>query len=95
MQLLEKKIEKKVCDYAKSKGFLVFKFKGVRGVPDRIFMKSGTVFFIEFKTQNGRLSPLQHKVIRDLKTQDIDAHVIYDAQSGFRLINNYYKKIGK
>jgi hypothetical protein len=38
---LEKVIEKKVCDYAKSKGFVVYKFASFNnaGVPDRIMIR--------------------------------------------------------
>ena len=37
--MLEKDIEKAVCDYAKSKGVLTYKFSSPNhvGVPDRIF----------------------------------------------------------
>lgn len=50
--MLEKQIEKKVCDYAKEKGLLVYKFASPAraAVPDRMFITpKGKVFFIEFK----------------------------------------------
>jgi Holliday junction resolvase-like predicted endonuclease len=59
---LEKVIEKKVCDYAKSKGFVVYKFASFNnaGVPDRIMItKKGTVLFVEFKRKGRKLTPLQ------------------------------------
>ena len=47
----ESYIEKRVCKYAKDKGWLVYKFQSPaqRGVPDRIFLKQGKILFIEFK----------------------------------------------
>ena len=50
--MLEKQIEQKVCDYAKDRGLLVYKFTSPAraAVPDRMFVvPSGKVFFIEFK----------------------------------------------
>lgn len=59
--MLEKVIEKKVKDYARKKGWLVYKFvsPGHRSVPDDIFMKDGYMFFIEFKQAGKRLTPKQ------------------------------------
>lgn len=53
---LEKEIEKKVCDYAKASGMLVYKFTSParRSVPDRLFIPEGkSAFFIEFKREGG------------------------------------------
>ena len=50
--MLEKEIEQKVCEYAKSKGLWPEKFKtpAKRAAPDRIISGfPGTVFFVEFK----------------------------------------------
>lgn len=68
--LKESTIEKKVCAYATSKGWLNFKFQSPtnRGVPDRIFMKNNITFFIEFKTLGKKPSAIQeviHKKIRE------------------------------
>lgn len=66
--MLEKTIEKKVCDYAKKQGCLVYKFVSPahRGVPDRMFITpKGRVFFIEFKAPGKRPTPLQtHELIK-------------------------------
>lgn len=69
--MLEKDIEKKVCDYAKKLGFYVRKFTSPaqRAVPDRLFINPhGVVFFIEFKQKGKKPTPLQeheHKQIRE------------------------------
>ena len=57
----ESTIEKVVSNYAKSKGWLSFKFVSPsnRGVPDRIFLKRGKIIFIEFKATGKKLTKLQ------------------------------------
>ena len=54
----ESDIEKKVSIYAKKLGFTTYKFTSPssRGVPDRIYIKNGITFFIEFKAQGCQLS---------------------------------------
>jgi hypothetical protein len=50
--MIEKDIEKKICDYVTSVGGKAIKFedKSMRGAPDRIvLLPSGKVLFIEFK----------------------------------------------
>lgn len=48
---LEKTVEAKAVAYAKSRGWWTSKFvaPGLRGVPDRIFIRQGRTLFIEFK----------------------------------------------
>ncbi len=51
---LEKEIEKKICDYAKSKGCYVRKFVSPnnRSVPDRLIIApGGAVLFLEIKRE--------------------------------------------
>ena len=49
----ERSLEDRVCDWAKSRGILAFKFEvsGQRGWPDRIFIYKGRCAFIEFKAK--------------------------------------------
>lgn len=51
--LLERKLEERVCAWAKEQGILAFKFEvsGQRGWPDRIFIYKGRCAFIEFKAK--------------------------------------------
>lgn len=48
---LEKEVEQKWCDVARKKGWIAYKFSspGNSSVPDRLFIRQSTVFFIEFK----------------------------------------------
>lgn len=62
----EAKIEKAVCDYAKSKGCLVYKFSSPnhRGVPDRLFITpKGLTVFMEFKAPGKTPTKLQLREI--------------------------------
>ena len=58
-------LERKCCKWAKDNGWLVYKFvsPNQRGVPDRVFIKSGRVVFVEFKAPGEQLRPLQEKTI--------------------------------
>jgi len=92
--MLESYIEKKVSDYAKSLNFITFKFSSPsnRGVPDRIFIKEGKIFFIEFKRPKGHLRKLQKYTIQKLINEKVDVYVIDDVEQGKKLIDNFYKK---
>ena len=78
--MIESFIEKKVCAYAKSLGWLHYKFKSMsnKAVPDRIFIKGGVVLFVEFKAQGKRPSKLQLKVHEQFREQGMNVCVIDD-----------------
>ena len=83
--MLEKQIEKAVCDYAKSKGVLCYKFvsPGHAGVPDRMFITpTGKVFFIEFKRMGGKATPLQMREVKRLQSHDVDVAIVDDVTEG-------------
>ena len=66
---LEKDVEQKWCKTAKAHGWKAYKFSspGNSSVPDRMFVRNGFVFFIEFKRPGGKPTPNQleeHKVMR-------------------------------
>ena len=89
--MLEKEIEKKVCSYAKSRGWLNYKFvsPSCRGVPDRIFIKKGRVFFIEFKSGKNNCTPLQLSRIQELTSHNMDVFIVNTIGLGKSLIDNY------
>lgn len=67
---LEKEVEKKWCDVAKRFGWKAYKFSspGNSSVPDRMFIRNGFVFFIEFKRPGKTATENQleeHKVLRE------------------------------
>lgn len=87
--MLEKHLEKKIVNKAKQLGFLTHKFKSPsnRGVPDRIFIsKTGKVFFIEFKSENGKLRKLQEVKIKDLRKYKQDVFVVNDEKVGLDIL---------
>ncbi len=89
--MLEKVIEKTVVAYAKSKGWLAYKFTSpcCRGVPDRLCIgPDGEFFFIEFKRKGHFLTPLQKNNIKALEDHNVKVYVIDDIEKGKRLIEN-------
>jgi len=70
MGIRENKVETYFKDQIKSIGGMTRKWvsPGVDGVPDQIVIIEPSIFFVEVKTFNGRLSPAQkreHKRLRD------------------------------
>lgn len=87
--MLESKIEREVSKYAKSKGYLTYKFTGHKGVPDRMYIKDGVVIFIEFKQEGKLPTKLQEKTISDIQSQSIPVYVIDNIDDGKEVINKW------
>jgi hypothetical protein len=90
---LEKVIEKKVCDHAKSKGCLAYKFTSPsqRSVPDRLFITpAGTVFFIEFKRKGEKPTPAQEVEIAKLRAKGVFVSVIDNVASGISHVDSFF-----
>lgn len=88
--MLESKIEKAVCDYAKERGFLVYKFTSPnrRAVPDRMFVHpSGLVSFIEFKATGKKATPQQEHEHDRLRGHGLIVFVVDDIDDGKRIID--------
>lgn len=88
---LEKDIEKRVCDYAKSLGMLCYKFTSPsrRSVPDRMFINyHGTVFFIEFKRKGEKPTAAQAVEIAKLRKQKASVFVIDNVGEGKNAITS-------
>lgn len=87
---LEKVIEKKVCDYAKEQGCLVYKFTSPskRSVPDRVFiMPDGKgCFFIEFKRLNQKPTDSQQVEIEKIRKQGVRVFVVDFIPTGKEII---------
>jgi hypothetical protein len=86
---LEKVIEEKVCDYAKSQGWLVYKFTSParHAVPDRLLLRNGRVIFIEFKRGGEKPSPPQEREHKRLRDAGITVYVIDNVEDGKRMID--------
>lgn len=86
---LEKDIEKRVCDYAKSLGMLVYKFTSPsrRSVPDRMFItKTGVVFFIEFKKKGQKPTDSQAVEITKIRVTGVPVYVVDDVAEGKKIV---------
>jgi hypothetical protein len=58
--LLESYIERSTCRAVKALGYESIKLTGLKGLPDRLFISpNGFIFFVEFKSFIGKLSPHQ------------------------------------
>lgn len=87
--MLESKIERTVCEYAKKAGCVTYKFTGHKGVPDRIFMIKGKTFFIEFKAKGKKPTELQRKTMGDIVSKGIACYICDDVESGKRIIDSF------
>ena len=88
---LEKKIEKKVCEYAKKHGFLTPKVTVVseRGWPDRLFIDpDGWCVFIEFKQQGKELSPIQEYRCLALTERNMSVLVVDSIEQGIEYVDS-------
>ena len=86
----EQSVESKVVTYAKSKGYWSAKvtFPGHRGAADRLFIRYGDVFFIEFKRpKGGKISALQRKFYETMAEHDIDVYFCHKEEIGKQLID--------
>lgn len=87
---LESAIEKKVCDYAKSLGCLVYKFTSPsrRSVPDRLFIgPKGQVWFIEFKRRGEKPTEAQAVEINKIQVNKVRIYVVDTVESGRSVVN--------
>jgi hypothetical protein len=78
--LLESRIEALLVRKIKQAGGWALKLvsPGNAGVPDRlVLLPGGRIFFVELKTETGRLSPLQEFVHGRLRRLGMDVRVLY------------------
>ena len=83
--MTEAQIEKKVCDYVKSKGGIAYKFTSParRSVPDRLMdLPMVYLFFIEFKRPGGELTSGQEREIKRLRDKGNVVYVVDDVEYG-------------
>ena len=88
--VLESHVEKTVTAYARKLGWLSYKFSSpsVRGVPDRIYMRDGEIFFIEFKREGKKPTKLQLHTHKQIQEQGgIEVFIIDDVEQGKKLID--------
>lgn len=80
----ESAIERRLVQGVKARGGLCFKFTspGTPGVPDRIVITpAGRVYFVELKTEIGRLANIQRWVIGEMQKRNADVRVLKGADA--------------
>lgn len=93
--MLEKQIEAKVCDHAKSQGMLVYKFTSPAraAVPDRLFVcPDGRIFFIEFKRPGQKPTVPQEREHQRLRNHNVKVFVVDDVITGVMTVNSMIEK---
>ena len=85
----ESDIEKTVCTYAETQGFLVRKFTspGSIGVPDQLFWGYGEHFLIEFKATGEEPSPAQSREHVRLRAAGAKIFVVDDIAFGKKIVD--------
>ena len=76
----EKQVEEKLRQAIKTMGGIAYKFisPGNIGVPDRIILlPGGRVWFVELKTDAGRLTPNQERQIQRIQSAGGNACALY------------------
>ena len=88
--MLEKQIEAKVCEYAKSKGWLVYKFTSPNraAVPDRLLISPlGKVIFVEFKREGQKPTAAQAREHQRLREQKVSVFVVDNVKDGQAIVD--------
>jgi hypothetical protein len=88
--MLEKQIESKVCEYAKTKNILVYKFTSPAraAVPDRMFIRpDGRIWFVEFKRQGAKPTEAQEREHHRLRQHKVNVFVIDNVEEGKTMID--------
>ena len=88
--MLEKEIEVAVKDYARSKGWLAYKFTspGHAFVPDGLFISpKGVVIFMEFKQLGKTATPGQQREIDRINAHGVPCYVVDAVGLGRSLID--------
>ena len=91
----ESAIEKRICDHARSKGWLVLKLSGAndRGKPDRLFLRNGQAVFMEIKAPGKSPTALQERWLNSLIDQGFTAVWTDNAEDGCRVIDKLTTKL--
>lgn len=88
--MLEKEIERRMCEMIRKRCGLTYKFTspGNVGVPDRLIITpAGVVWFVELKTETGRLSKIQKHRIAELEKRKANVRVVYGLQEAIDFLN--------
>lgn len=88
----ESQIEARLVQGVKAKGGMCMKFTspGLPGVPDRIVLTpDGRVYFVELKTEIGRLAKIQKWLIGEMRQRGADVRVV----KGLDAVKDFLKEV--
>jgi hypothetical protein len=88
--MLEKQIEAKVCEYAKTKNVLVYKFTSPAraAVPDRMFIRpDGRIWFVEFKREGAKPTEAQEREHHRMRQHKVNVFVIDNVEEGKTMVD--------
>jgi len=88
--VLEKQIEHTVCEYARSRDVLAYKFTSPNrmAVPDRLFiLPSGKMFFCEFKRTGAKPTEAQNREHQRLRQHNVNVFVIDNVAEGKLMVD--------
>lgn len=88
--MLEKDIERKVCEYAKASGVDHYKFTspGRAAVPDRMFITAGGhIWFCEFKREGQKPTPAQEREHARLRSRGVRVYVVDNVADGKEMVD--------
>lgn len=86
---LEKVIERRVSEAARARGWATYKFTspGNRAVPDRLFLRNGDAFFIEFKRRHKLPSLAQQREHDKIRARGFAVFVVDSVECGLALLD--------
>lgn len=85
----ESKVENNIVKLAKSLGYECYKFKspGRKGVPDRMFLKSGRAIFLEIKRPGEKARALQEEELQLIRDQGFIAEAVDSVEEAIRYLS--------
>lgn len=94
--MFEREIEKRFVKRIRNIKGYAWKFvsPGLNGVPDRIVLLGGRVYFVELKRPGGVLSPIQKVMINRIKRAGLEVFIIendHDIDSVIRILESRTK----
>ena len=88
----ESKLERQLVSGVERAGGLIYKFtsSGNAGVPDRLILISGKIYFVEVKAPGQKLRPIQQYQKRRIEEQGVKVFVVDSPESLEALINEIH-----
>ena len=92
--MLEKEVERKMGAMVRARGgqFLKWVSPGMPGVPDRVLiLPCGKVWFVELKTDKGRLSAIQKHTHKMLSGMGCNVHTVYGHEDARKFVEEVFE----